>query len=53
MLTRGRVMAALVMAAGLLLVVPAPALQEAVQSLHSAFGLDSGVDYGAPLPERK
>jgi aspartate kinase len=34
-------------------VVPAPALQEAVQSLHSAFGLDSGVDYGAPLPERK
>jgi aspartate kinase len=34
-------------------VVPAPALQEAVQSLHSAFGLDSGNDYGGPLPDRK
>jgi aspartate kinase len=34
-------------------VVPAPALQEAVQSLHTAFGLDSGNDYGGPLPERK
>jgi aspartate kinase len=34
-------------------VVPAPALQEEVPSLHSAFGLDSGNDYGGPLPERK
>jgi aspartate kinase len=34
-------------------VVPAPAMQEAVQSLHTAFGLDSGNDYGGPLPERK
>jgi len=33
-------------------VVPAPDMQAAVQSLHSAFGLDSGIDYGAPLPER-
>jgi hypothetical protein len=24
-----------------------------VQSLHTAFGLDSGNDYGGPLPERK
>jgi hypothetical protein len=24
-----------------------------VQALHTAFGLDSGDDYSAPLPERK
>jgi aspartate kinase len=34
-------------------VVPAPAMQEAVRSLHTAFGLDSGNDYGGPLPERR
>ena len=34
-------------------VVPAPTMQEAVRSLHTAFGLDSGNDYGGPLPERK
>jgi len=33
-------------------VVPASDMQAAVQSLHTAFGLDSGFDYGAPLPER-
>jgi aspartate kinase len=34
-------------------VVAANDTQAAVQSLHSAFGLDSGNDYGGPLPERK
>jgi aspartate kinase len=34
-------------------VVAAADLQEAVQSLHTAFGLDSGQEYAAPLPERK
>jgi hypothetical protein len=24
-----------------------------VQALHTAFNLDSGTDYSAPLPERK
>jgi hypothetical protein len=24
-----------------------------VRALHTAFGLDSGEDYSAPLPERK
>jgi aspartate kinase len=33
-------------------VVPAADMQAAVQSLHTSFGLDSGIDYGAPLPER-
>ena len=28
-------------------------LEKAARSLHTAFGLDSGQDYGAPLPERK
>ncbi len=34
-------------------VVPSEKVTEAVQSLHTAFGLDSGQDYAAPLPERK
>jgi aspartate kinase len=34
-------------------VVGAADTQAAVQSLHTAFGLDSGKDYGGPLPERK
>ncbi|MFZ9721030.1 MAG: aspartate kinase [Ilumatobacteraceae bacterium] len=33
-------------------VVRAPMMQTAVQALHTAFGLDSGDDYSAPLPER-
>ncbi len=33
-------------------VVRAPMMQTAVQALHTAFGLDSGDDYAAPLPER-
>lgn len=28
-------------------------MERAARSLHTAFGLDSGVDYSAPLPERK
>ena len=28
-------------------------MERAVQSLHTAFGLDSGESYGGPLPERK
>lgn len=34
-------------------VVRAPMMQKAVQALHTAFGLDSGGEYSAPLPERK
>jgi aspartate kinase len=34
-------------------VVPSDKVIEAVRSLHTAFGLDSGQDYAAPLPERK
>jgi aspartate kinase len=34
-------------------VVAAPMLEKAVRSLHTAFDLDSGQDYSAPLPERK
>ncbi|MGA1147971.1 MAG: aspartate kinase [Ilumatobacteraceae bacterium] len=33
-------------------VVRARMMQTAVQALHTAFGLDSGDDYAAPLPER-
>jgi aspartate kinase len=28
-------------------------LERAARSLHTAFGLDSGIDYSAPLPERR
>ena len=34
-------------------VVRAAMMQTAVQALHTAFGLDSGDNYAAPLPERK
>ena len=34
-------------------VVAAADLEKAARSLHSAFGLDSGQSYSAPLPERK
>ena len=34
-------------------VVRAVNMQKAVQALHTAFNLDSGTDYSAPLPERK
>ena len=34
-------------------VVRAAMMETAVQALHTAFGLDSGDDYSAPLPERK
>ncbi len=34
-------------------VVAARDMQDAVRSLHAAFGLDSGNDYGGPLPDRK
>ena len=34
-------------------VVAAPMLEKAVRALHTAFDLDSGSDYSAPLPERK
>jgi aspartate kinase len=34
-------------------VVRATMMQQAVQALHSAFGLDSGGEYSAPLPERR
>jgi aspartate kinase len=28
-------------------------IERAARALHTAFELDSGVDYSAPLPERK
>jgi aspartate kinase len=34
-------------------VVAAADMEAAVRSLHTAFGLDSGTAYSAPLPERK
>ncbi len=34
-------------------VVAAPMLETAVRALHTAFELDSGEEYSAPLPERK
>jgi aspartate kinase len=34
-------------------VVATPDLERAARSLHTAFGLDSGESYSAPLPERK
>jgi aspartate kinase len=34
-------------------VVAAGDLERAARSLHSAFGLDTGSDYAAPLPERR
>jgi aspartate kinase len=34
-------------------VVAARDLERAARALHTAFGLDSGLDYAAPLPERR
>ncbi len=34
------------------IVCPAGDMERAARALHTAFGLDSGVDYSAPLPER-
>lgn len=35
------------------IIIPANQMELAARSLHTAFGLDSGSDYSAPLPERK
>ncbi len=35
------------------IIIPANQMELAARSLHTAFGLDSGRDYSAPLPERK
>ena len=34
-------------------VVASADLERAARSLHTAFGLDTGADYAAPLPERR
>jgi len=34
-------------------ILPAADMERAARSLHTAFGLDSGAAYSAPLPERK
>ncbi|WP_040494971.1 aspartate kinase [Ilumatobacter nonamiensis] len=34
-------------------ILPGPDMERAARALHTAFGLDSGSDYSAPLPERK
>jgi aspartate kinase len=34
-------------------IIPAGDMERAAQSLHTAFGLDSGQAYSAPLPERR
>ncbi len=34
-------------------IVDSPNMEKAVRALHTAFGLDSGQAYSAPLPERK
>jgi aspartate kinase len=34
-------------------VIDAADTEKAAQALHTAFGLDSGQAYSAPLPERK
>ena len=33
-------------------ILPAPDMERAARALHTAFGLDSGAAYSAPLPER-
>lgn len=35
------------------IIIPADQMELAARSLHTEFGLDSGSDYSAPLPERK
>ena len=34
-------------------IIPAPEMERAARALHTAFGLDSGTAYSAPLPERR
>ena len=34
-------------------ILPADDMERAARALHTAFGLDSGASYSAPLPERK
>ncbi|MEM9748495.1 MAG: aspartate kinase [Actinomycetota bacterium] len=34
-------------------IIPAGDMERAARALHTAFGLDSGADYSAPLPERR
>ena len=34
-------------------VISSSEMEKAVRALHTAFGLDSGTAYAAPLPERK
>jgi aspartate kinase len=35
------------------IIIPSDDMERAAIALHTAFGLDSGADYNAPLPERK
>ncbi len=35
------------------IIIPSADMERAAIALHTAFGLDSGTDYSAPLPERK
>ena len=35
------------------IIIPANDMERAARALHAAFDLDSGVDYSAPLPERR
>jgi aspartate kinase len=35
------------------IIIPAGDMERAARALHTAFGLDSGSDYSAPLPDRK
>ncbi|MEJ7800131.1 MAG: ACT domain-containing protein, partial [Ilumatobacter sp.] len=34
-------------------IIPGAEMERAARALHTAFGLDSGVSYSAPLPERR
>ncbi len=35
------------------IIIPSADMERAAIALHTAFGLDSGTDYSAPLPERR
>ena len=35
------------------IIIPSGDMERAARALHTAFGLDSGADYSAPLPERR
>ncbi len=35
------------------IIIPAGDMERAARALHAAFGLDSGQDYGGPLPDRR